>query len=235
MNQFEEKFFLKYVPNWEVLKWVIHQHWLGIVNILILWLSLWALIPSFLYYYSERLKELIPFYYLEWLLIFIFIKVIYEIFNWYNDVWIITNQWVVELEWALFSTNMKTVKYENIEWVEVEQYWIWDTVFNKWDIVIAKIWDDEFRLFNAKIPYDAVNKIEKFSKEKWEESNNEKMDKFDIIMEALSWVVEDYLDKKWTSKKTKKELKNHDEKEEEISEQFVNKYKKIPTNSIDLR
>lgn len=235
MNQFEEKFFLKYVPNWEVLKWVIHQHWLWIINIILLWLCLWALIPSFLYYYSDSLKNLIPFYYLEWFLFLVFIKIIYEMFNWYNDVWIITDEWVVELERALFSTNMKTVKYENIEWVEVEQYWIWDTIFNKWDIVIAKIWDDEFRLFNAIIPYDAVNVIEKFSRQKWEEENDPNMDKFDMIMEALSWVVEDYLEKKWSNNSlnktwTRKNLKLKDEDYEEKNER-----NNIPNNSIDLR
>jgi len=228
MNNFEERFFIKYVPKWEKLKWVIHQHWLWITNLLFLWLSMWVFVPSFLYYLSPRIHDSIPFYYLEGFLYIVFIKIIYEIFNWYNDVWIITDEGVVELEWALFSTNMKTVKYENIEWVEVEQYWIWDTIFNKWDIVIHKIWDDSFRLYNAIIPYDAVNTIEKFSKEKWVVEENYDEDKFDIIMEALSWVVENYLDKKWNPNNSIKNSADNYRKEQ-------NRTSKDYDNIIDLR
>ena len=128
MNKFEEKFFKRYVPEWQEIKWVIHEHWIKIVKFLFVWILLFTVIPSFLYYNSEWLQKLIPFYILEIFLISVFIKIIYEIFNWYNDVWIITNSWVVDLDWALFNTDMKTVKYDNIEWIEVEQIWIWDTI-----------------------------------------------------------------------------------------------------------
>lgn len=190
MNKFEKKFFLKYTPEWQEIKWIIHEHWIVIVKILFVWISLWALIPSFLYYNSIKIREIVPFYYLEWLLILIFIKVIYEVFNWYNDVWIITNAWVVDLDWALFNTDMKTVKYDNIEWVEVEQIGIWDTILNKWDVIIHKIWDDSFVLENAIIPYAAIDEIERISNE---QSNSWEQDRFDIIMDALWWVVENYL------------------------------------------
>ena len=201
MNKFEENFFRKYTPEWQDIKWIIHEHWIRVVKVLTLWISLWALIPSFMYYNSIRIQEVIPFYFLEILLILTFVKVIYEIFNWYNDVWIITNEWVVDLDWALFSTDMTTVNYENIEWVEVEQHWIMDMILNKWDIIIHKIWDDNFRIIDAIIPYEAVNKIEALSKEK-SESGGDK-DRFDLIMEALSWVMEDYLDRKGLKEKVK--------------------------------
>ena len=201
MNKFEENFFRKYTPEWQDIKWIIHEHWIRVVKVLTLWISLWALIPSFMYYNSIRIQEVIPFYFLEILLILTFVKVIYEIFNWYNDVWIITNEWVVDLDWALFSTDMTTVNYENIEWVEVEQHWIMDMILNKWDIIIHKIWDDNFRIIDAIIPYEAVNKIEALSKEKSEFGGDK--DRFDLIMEALSWVMEDYLDRKGLKEKVK--------------------------------
>jgi len=86
-----------------------------ILDKLILWLSFGAIIPSFLYYQSDAFKELVPFFFLEIYLIIAFIKIVYEIFNWYNDVWIITNESVIDLDWALFKTDAKSVKYENIE------------------------------------------------------------------------------------------------------------------------
>jgi hypothetical protein len=53
--------------------------------------------------------------YFEIYLIIIFLKLVYDIFNWYNDVWIITETGVVDLEWALFKTTTNSVNYENIE------------------------------------------------------------------------------------------------------------------------
>ena len=123
MNKFEISFFQKYTPEWQEIKWIIHIHFIEIVTQLFLWLNMWAIIPSFLYFYSDRVKELLPFMFLEWLLIFIFIKVIYDIFDWYNDVWIITNSWVIQLKRALFKTDTMTVWYDNMEGIEVEQDW----------------------------------------------------------------------------------------------------------------
>lgn len=195
MNSFEQHFFKKYIPEWLEIKWVIHEHIVVILDKLILWLSFWAIIPSFLYYQSDALKQLIPFYVLEIYLIIAFIKIVYEIFNWYNDVWIITNESVIDLDWAIFKTDAKSVKYENIEWVWVEQDGIWDKILNKWTVVIHKIWDDSFHINNAVIPYEAVNEIERISKEKLSGSGKE--DRFDLMMNALSWVVDDYLERKW--------------------------------------
>ena len=195
MNSFETHFFKKYIPEWLEIKWVIHEHIVVILDKLILWLSFGAIIPSFLYYQSDAFQELVPFYFLEIYLVIAFIKIVYEIFNWYNDVWIITNESVIDLDWALFKTEATSVKYENIEWVGVEQDGIWDKVLNKGTVVIHKIWDDSFQIEDAVIPYEAVNEIERISKEKlswaWEE------DRFDLMMNALSGVVDDYLERKW--------------------------------------
>ena len=211
MNNFELKFFQKYVPEWDKMLGVIHEHWLKIVDNVLVLLGLFSIIPSFMYFNSYRLQEWIPFYMLEIYLFLIFLKLIYDIFDRYNDVWIITSSWVVDLDWALFSTDMTTVKYENIEWVEVEQYWILDTVLNKWDIIIHKIGTWEFRLPDAEIPYESLDEIEKFSKKN---SASKKDDRFDMVMEALSWVVENYMDtsgikkKKTIAKDEKRFIKN---------------------------
>jgi hypothetical protein len=86
MNKFESTFFKKYIPEWHNIKWILHIHFIEIFAQIFLWLSMWAIIPSFIYFYSELIQKEIPFYFLETLLIIIFIKTIYEVFNWYNDV-----------------------------------------------------------------------------------------------------------------------------------------------------
>ena len=226
MNNFEAKFFKKYTPEWQRIKTVIHQHWVWIIWKLFFWITGWVILPSFLYYYSFRLREIVPFYFLETLLILMFIKIVYDIFDWYNDAWIITNEWVIALDWKLFKTNTTTISYWNIEWIEVDQNWIWDKILRKWDLVIHKIWDEVFKLDDCIRPYQAVDIIENISSEK---SDKEEDTKFDMVMETLSWVVEDYLERKW--------MRQSDSwnKYESISEQEVIEEIEDKDWTIDIR
>ena len=144
--------------------------------------------------------------------------------------WIITEKGVIDLDWALLKTSSSSIKYENIEWIWVEQAWLWDKLLNKWDVVIHKIWDDEFRLEDAKIPYEALDEIEKISKESQKAWEDEEKDKFDLIMEALGWVVEDYLDRKgidWTTVLQQKRLPKQRE--------YLDKEIVFDEDAIDLR
>ena len=68
-------------------------------------LALFAVLPSVFYYYSISIQKIVPFYALEILLIIVFIKTIYDIFDWYNDVWIITDCSVIWLERSLLKEN----------------------------------------------------------------------------------------------------------------------------------
>lgn len=200
LNSFEIKFFEKYIPEGHTIKNIVHQHWIKIVDNLFLSLSMAVLIPTIIYYYSGRIQELIPFFIFESYLIVIFIKIIYDIFDWYNDVWIITDKALIDLDWALFKTNMKTVDYDNIEWIEVEQNSIWDKILRKWDLIVHKIWDDIFMLKDANKAYKSLNYIETVREEVIAEQE-ETEDKFDMVMDTLSWVVKEYLWKNWLPKK----------------------------------
>ncbi len=193
-------------------------------------LGLFTALPSFVYYYSVWIQNLISFVYFEIYLILVFLKLIYDIFNWYNDVWIITEKWVIDLDWALLKTSSSSIKYENIEWIWVEQSGLWDKILNKWDVVIHKIWDDEFRLEDAKIPYEALDEIERISKEAQQVWVEDEKDRFDLILEALWWVVEDYLDRKGMTKQTAlKQKKSTSNGEEEMVELILEDW------DIDLR
>lgn len=198
-----------YIPAWQEVQAIIHQHWLVVFEKYILWLFLGALIPSFLYYNSARIQDFIPFVVLEVILFFVFVKIVYELFNWYNDVWIITNEAVYSLEWSLLKTNVESVHHGNIEGIEVDRNRIWDTLFNKWDIIIKKFWEDEVAILDAYNPYDAVSVIDTFIHPEDEPSEK---DKFDVIIDALSGVVKEFLEKKWSSNKQE----NTNEKTENI-------------------
>ncbi|MDD3646564.1 MAG: hypothetical protein PHH06_04095 [Candidatus Gracilibacteria bacterium] len=225
MNKFESKFFDKYIPEGHTIKTIIHEHWIKIVNSLVLSFGMAVFVPTMVYYYSGRIQELVPFYAFEIYLIVIFFKILYDIFDWYNDVWIVTDKGVVDLDWALFKTNMKTVNYENIEGVEVEQNSIWDKILRKGNLVIHKIGDDVFMLEDARIPYKALNEIEK-TREEIKELGEDEEDKFDMVMDTLSGVVKEYLGKNGFPRRGE----SADDFREELLEKSKSK-----SGTIDLR
>ena len=89
-------------------------------------------------------------------------------------------------------------------------------------MVIHKFWDDSIILPNTINPYAWVNLIEEINSEITEKGEDD-TDNYDIIMDALWWVVENYLEKKMT--KT--------EKQEEI-EKVISKVERSEW-TIDLR
>lgn len=218
MNNFDKNFFKQYVPAWVEMKSIIHEHIIVILNKIVINYFLFVILPSFIYYYSDKIKTLLPFFVLEIFLIVMFIKIIYDIFDWYNDVWIVTDEWVTSLKWKLFWFNSNYVKYQNIEWIEIVQEWLFDTVLWIWDIIIHKIgsWEDErFILNNATVRSDAIEEIETHSGWWWHEGSDEEEENnenHDIIIKALSGVVEDYLVKNWYKKWESEEIEQYREK-----------------------
>lgn len=195
-------FYKKHIPEWQEIKAVIHQHWLSVMDSFILWISFWAIIPAFLYYQSERFRDLIPFFVMEWLLFLVFLKIVYELFNWYYDVFILSDDAIYSLEWSLLKTRVESIHYENIEWVEIDKHRIWDNIFNKGDIIIHKFWEEELAIYNAYAPYKSVDIIEELIHPHEED---EETDKFDMIMDTLWWVVTDYLERNGLEHAQKKE------------------------------
>lgn len=182
----------------------------------ILWLTFGAFIPAFLYQQSQRLQELIPFFAVELWLFIIFSKIVYELFNWYHDVWIITGEAVYDLEWSLFKTNLESLHYENIEGIGIDKHRIWDNIFNKWDIVIHKFGEEELAILNAYAPYKSVDILESFIHPQEEVGDK---DRFDMIMDALWWVVSEHLKKhgvqnsdEWEDALEKKAVRQYDER-----------------------
>lgn len=196
MNEYDRFFFKSFVSEWSEILGVIHGHIIQIISTIIWNMLLLAIIPSYLYFKSWLIQETVPFLYFEAYLILVFLKITYDIFDWYNDVWIITDSWVVDLEWSFLNSNNVSLKFENIEGIEVEQKWLWDKVFWKWELVIHKVWEWTFTLPDAAAPYDAVNRIEEASSMHFDWDEDEDHEWYDDVMHVLSSVVKDHLDKK---------------------------------------
>jgi len=194
MNRFEKTFFKKHVSEWQEIIHVFHRHWIKIVDDIVLWIGLGVLIPVFLYYNSFLLQEHIEFKFFEIYLFLVYIIIIYKVFDWYNDVLILTKHWVTRLEWSIFKSNAQSVDYTHIEWLEVDKNSILDTFLRKWDVKILKFWDQQIVFSEANKPKVIVNKIEEITSNI---EHPEELTKFDMMMDALWWIVENYLWKSW--------------------------------------
>jgi len=246
MNNFEQTFFKKYIPEWQEIIKVFHKHWLKVLDDIILALGLWVFVPVFLYYNSALLQKEVSFIYFEIYLIIIYFIIIYKIIDWYNDVLILTKSGITKLEWSLLKSATTNVDYEHVEWVWVEKSWIFDTIFGKWDLIIHKFWEEEIVLDDANKPYKIVNKIESITSliDHPQENN-----RFDLMMDALGWMVHNYL---WETGKKKEDIFesphsvspkgrevatgfwNKKELSKELQEEFLNKIEKTD-GTIDLR
>lgn len=227
MNKFDQAFFKKYVPDGSEMVDIAHKHIIVIIDKIILNYFFWVILPTFIYYNSLTFQSFVPFFILELFIISIFLKNIYDIFNWYNDVWIITNGWVIELDWSLFSSNSTSVKYSSIEWLELVQTWFIDTILGKWDIIIHKIWwENNFLLRDASQAFGVLEKVDQIQKKLKEQKKEDKKEEipqnFETVLKALSGVVEEYL---WKN--------GYREDDSEERKQLIEKIKKV-NGTIDL-
>ena len=218
MNKFEETFFKKYIPQDSEIIQVFHKHFIKVADSLVFIIWIWVIIPVFLYYNSYLFQKYINFLYLEIYLIFVYILTIYKLFDWYNDVLILSKDSITKLKWSLFKNSVENVDLKYIEWIEINKKNIWDKVFRKWDIMILKFWDEELVFEEASNPYKVLNEIEKSVN--YIKSSLDKT-KFDLMMDTLGWIVEDYLwkekeDKDLKEKEKENILKNVEEKDSTI-------------------
>ncbi|MDD3302991.1 MAG: hypothetical protein PHN31_05510 [Candidatus Gracilibacteria bacterium] len=223
MNRYEKLFFKKYIPEGSDVKYIVHEHFVVIMNRLLVMLIGFVFFPCFFYVESGTFNDLINFNIFEIYLIVIYIKIIYDVFDWYNDAWIVTENNVIDLKWALLYIKVNSVNFDSIEGIEVEQNGFFDKMLGKGTLIIHKIGDEIFRLKEAKIPFTALEEIEKIKDKQKVDPEKEEKEKFEVILEALTGVVNQYLESTGHKKKKEKII-------EDDIEEFINK-----EGTLDLR
>ena len=206
----------KHIPEWQEIITIIRQHWISVFDRFIIWLSFGAFIPVFLYSESDFIRDIIPYKIFEGFLFLVFFKILYELFNWYNDAWVVTQEAIYDIEWSFLKTRVESIHLEHIEWVEIDKDRIWDSLFRKGDIIIHKFWEEEIALINAYNPEKAVEILEELTADN-EPEQDEELSKFDMIMDTLWGVVKEYLQRNGLPEKNHSEKNNHSE-EYEFSE-----------------
>lgn len=196
MNYFDQTFFLKYLRDGEELLFVCHKHIILIIDRIILTLFFGLFIPGFFYYNNSlSIQELIPFNYFEVYVILLYFYFFYKIFDWYNDVWIITDQGVVDIDWNVFARRISYVEYSDIKGAEIDTPSIFDPIFNKGNIIIHTISDDDDLIFEwATNPHDIVSYLDEVVDEIQRKQDNRDKAPFELLLHTLTDMVREHLE-----------------------------------------
>jgi len=238
MNSYDRVFFKKYTNQWNDIIDIAHQHIIVILSKILINFVIYVGIPTFLYYSSDKIKSFIPFFWLEIYLLLMFIKICYDIIDWYNDVWIITSDSLIDLDWSLFTSTTQTLKYENIEWIELIQWWFIDTVLWKWEIVANKVGWEWFVLTNAARIYQISQEIDNASKDIiWERDfvdqedeyqDGEYIDEYNNDDEYQDGeYIDEYNEDDYQENESHSSWEHQNVEEDEVTDDFHNENKKL--------
>ena len=116
MNKFDRIFFDKYLSGDDEVLLVCHKHPVLIIDTAIVWLFFGLLVPLFFYYNSYSIGNvLFPVWYMEVYLFGVYAMLLYKIFDWYSDAWILTKKGIIDLDWSLFSRDISYVDFKDIK------------------------------------------------------------------------------------------------------------------------
>jgi len=177
MNKIENFFIKKDLDKEEQVFHVIHKHWIEFIWPTLKWSILWILIPFFLVWLYPEYFE----YIFIWFA-FVAIMAIYDFFDWYMDVLILTDMWIIHSEWNwFFESKSSRMEYESIEDISFEHIWFFSSVFEYWDLHIERpSWEICFE--HAADPKKAELKI-------LDAKRLSKWSYWDIDMDWLKWLL----------------------------------------------
>lgn len=160
-----------------------------------------------------------------------YIFLIYKIFDWYNDVWIITNKWIIDLDWQILKTNVVYIDYNDVKWIELRQDSAWDWMLGKWDIAIHLEWEwTTFVLEEAKNPSEVIGYIQWVLENKEKKKKEKDITFNDKFFNTIKGVIKDYLDREWLQPEDDNEDEDADSPEKIAAEKALQK-----KWTIDLR
>lgn len=139
-----------------------------------------------------------PFVYYFWGYLFtVYALLVYKIWDWYSNVWIITSSGVIDVNWSLLRQQTEYIGFDNMQGVEIEQKGA-DKPIGRGTVVIRLAGSgDEFILTGAANPHE-INDIlhEGMQHHGHHEHFEEDKEPFEVLLQTLQDVVKDHLNKK---------------------------------------
>jgi hypothetical protein len=161
MNRFQSLFFASYIAPDEEIDHIFHRHFFVIIEDIILWIFFALFVPGFLYYINiAHIQDAIVAWHMYAYLFVIYFVLIYKIFDWYTDVWILTKETLIDLRWQFFTSNLVIIPFEKIEGMEVRTYsWIY-SILGISDIVVKLLGNESLILRNASQPTEVIHALQ---------------------------------------------------------------------------
>lgn len=231
MNKFDELFFSKYVSEDAEMLFVCHRHVTLIIDRIFLVLFFAVFLPAFFYFNdSFSLRASVPFLYFEGYLVTVYLYLLYSVFDWYNDVWIITDRGIIDLDWNIFAGNVTYVDYHAMHGVEISRDSVFDSLLGRGDVSVHL--EDEmtdFRLADAANPDELAEYVQNAVAEarngrRGEDDLFDDRKPFQILLDTLTEMVRDHLMKKGVEETPE---------ERKMAEEIL-KQAKRRTSTIDL-
>lgn len=203
MNQFDSLYFQKYLSEDDELLFVCHRHPILVVDNILLWCFFGGVLPIFFYLQNTfGIADLIPTAWFELFLLTVYFSIIYQVFDWYNDVWVITNRGIIDVTWNVFSGTTNYLSYEAVHGIEVRSKSFLDSIINKGDIWIHLEHEtQEFYLPDAANPQAIVEYIHAVLDEMEDHGHHEEEEiddrkPFELLLDTLTEMVKEHLEKK---------------------------------------
>ncbi len=199
---FKKKILSKYLGGENII-YIISHHWWIYIKLIVFYLfllligfELWFVVSK--YINSSAVRYIFGIYW-----IVLYLKFIISFFDLYLDSIVLTNQGLNIFLWDwLFKYSNEVVEWSSIEAVYDEQNGLLDILLDKWDIVIKRI-DEEYKFEDVPSPsklsnliMDTKDKILWNQESEREDNNEEEIDKFEILVEALGEIIKEYYEKK---------------------------------------
>ena len=129
-------------------------------------------------------------------LIGIYGVIMYLIFDWYNDVWLATENEIIDVHWRIITQDVLYIPYEKIEGIEVRTKNWWYALIGASDVIVKLNGDDSFVLPGASSAQKVVWYIKECANGKKKEETIEDREPFEILVDTLTDVVRGSLWKK---------------------------------------
>jgi hypothetical protein len=136
MNAFDDWFFARYAGE-EELHEVYHRHIFSILDRVAVWTFFGVLAPFSLYYADIfHISAYLGADMVAYWFVLVYVFLMYRIFDWYNDVWILTSGGLVDLDWSVFGRRTQHIEYHDISGLEVVEGGMLDSLIGRADVVL---------------------------------------------------------------------------------------------------
>lgn len=186
---FGENIFKKYLEPGEKIRYIGHNHVLILLRDGFLYLLLGLIIPYGLWFSSS---DLWPISFVLFLLSTV--RFLYKASLWYFDVWIITPNGIVDVEWkGFFNRKIIRVSFEHFEGTSTQVVGVLNTLIRKGRITLVRNIDNHpIVLRHAYHPEHIESEVIKAQASFHEETQKATTEKHEVLKDILTEMIADY-------------------------------------------